>query len=245
MKYETINQKPSLNPKVVLGIAAHPDDLDFGASGSFASWAKTGTDVYYLVLTDGSIGSPDLKMSSPELVKLRQTEQKNAAKILGAKEVFFLGYEDGALQNTMDLKRDIVRVIRQVKPEVAITMDPTFVYSVNFGFINHPDHRAAGQAALDAIFPLARDHLSFPELYAEGYKPHKVETVLLNHFEDYNFVVDITNSIDLKMQALAAHISQMPDIKSTQNRMRQTAKNTGAKAGYEYGEGFVRIDISA
>jgi LmbE family N-acetylglucosaminyl deacetylase len=235
---------PDLKPKAVLGVAAHPDDLDFGMSGSAAKWAAEGTDVYYLLLTDGSKGSDDRHISSSDLTKLRRREQQAAAKILGLKDVFFLDYEDGLLLNDANVKRDIARVIRQTKPEVVVTMDPKISYWVDGGYINHPDHRAAGQATLDAVFPLARDHLSFPELLAAGLEPHKVPTVLLMSFgQDNNFTVDITDTLNQKLDALAAHASQMSNIEETHLLVRDWAKQAGRLAGYDYAESFLRIDI--
>ncbi len=236
-------QFPELKPKVVLGVAAHPDDLDFGMSGSAAKWVAEGADVYYLLLTDGSKGSDDRKLTSSDLIKMRRQEQREAAKILGLKDVFFLGYEDGLLVNNADVKRDIARVVRQTKPEVVVTMDPTIVYWVEMGYINHPDHRAAGQATLDAIFPLARDHLSFPELLAEGLEPHKVKTVLLMRFQPDNFFVDITSVIEQKLRALSAHASQMSNIEETHVLVKDWAKRAGESVGYDYAESFLRIDI--
>lgn len=232
-----------LIPKVVLGVAAHPDDLDFGASGSMSKWAKDGADVYYLILTDGSKGSDNPNLTSEELIKIRQDEQRAAAKAVGAKDVFFLGYPDAYLEVTLNLKRDICRVIRKIKPDVVITNDPTFIYDAERGFINHSDHRAAGQATIDSVFPMARDRLTFPELLNEGLLPHKVSTLLLAAFGGGTFFVDITETIENKMNALAAHASQMPNIKETQERMKLFAKNTGGKMGVGYGEGFTRIKL--
>lgn len=234
-----------LEPKTVLAVAAHPDDLEFGVSGSVAKWAAQGADCYYLLLTDGSKGSEDRHISSSDLIKIRRREQRDAAKILGVKKVFFLDYPDGHLENSQDLKRDIVRIIRETKPEVVMTMDPTMAYALDYGFLNHPDHRAAGQATLDAIFPLARDHLSFPELLADGLEPHKVATVLLIHFEKWNYHEDITHSMAKKMKALAAHKSQMADIKATQKMMTDVATQLGKEAGFKYAESFLRIDVTA
>ena len=232
-----------LRPKVVLGVAAHPDDLDFGASGSVAAFVNEGAEAYYLILTDGSKGSADKTISSEDLIKKRQSEQRAAGKLLGLKDVFFLGYEDGGLQVSMAVKRDIVRIIRQVRPDIVITMDPSILYVIERGFINHPDHRAAGQATLDAVFPLARDHLAFPELLAEGLEPHKVETLLLTNFETQNYYVDISSAIDKKMGALAAHVSQMPNLSQTQGWMRDMAAKAGSHIGAQYAEGFLRIDV--
>jgi len=235
-----------LHPKVVLGIAAHPDDLDFGASGTMARFANEGADVHYLIITDGSQGSSDPKMTGEELAKIRQEEQRQALEKLGSKpdNVTFLGYKDGGLEVTMEAKKDVVKVIRMVKPDVVVTMDPTFVYSAKRGAINHPDHRAAGQLALDAVYPLARDHMAFPELYKQGYLPHKVKTVLLTNFEKHNFIVDITKTIDKKIEALVAHSSQIANIDEMAERIKGWAAILGKEYNYKYAEGFMRIDLN-
>lgn len=233
----------SFTTRCVLGVAAHPDDLDFGAAGSMAVWAAAGAKCYYLILTNGNKGTADKDLAPEKLIADRRREQRAAAKLLGVTDVFFADYEDGALEVTLALKRDIVRVIRQVRPDVVVTTDPSMIYSVDSGFINHPDHRAAGQAALDAVYPLARDHLVFPELLAEGLEPHKVKTVLLNNFDKQNFYVDISETIDKKMAALAAHVSQMSELVATQKRMRELAERMGAQANCAYAEAFLRIDI--
>jgi LmbE family N-acetylglucosaminyl deacetylase len=233
-----------LTPKIVLGVAAHPDDLDFGASGTMSGFAKNGAAVHYLIVTDGSKGSSDPKLTSAELVKIREKEQRNAIKAIGGKSVTFLGYPDGMLEVTMELKKDIVKVIRKLKPDVVITMDPSMLYSAKRGFINHPDHRAAAQATLDSVFPLARDHMVFPELYADGYLPHKTPTVLLTNFDSNNFVVDITDTFDDKIAALRAHVSQVDNIEQVREWMGQIAGSIGKPLGYKYAEGFIRIDLN-
>ncbi|MEI9913828.1 MAG: PIG-L deacetylase family protein [Candidatus Saccharibacteria bacterium] len=232
-----------LNPKIVLGVGAHPDDLDFSASGTLAAFAASGAEVYYLILTDGSKGTADKKVSSKKLTETREKEQQAAVKAIGGKKAIFLDYPDGYLEITMDLKRDIVKVIRTIRPDVVMTMDPSVLYSAGRGFINHPDHRAAGQATLDAVYPLARDHLSFPELEKQGYKPHKTKTVLLSNFEEHNYYSDITKTFDKKLAALQAHSSQVSDISEVENWLRSSAENIGKEAGYELAEAFVRIDI--
>lgn len=231
-----------LTPKVVLGVAAHPDDLDFGAAGTMAAYAAAGADVHYLLLTDGSKGSSDVHMSSSDLIKIREDEQRAAVEAIGGKSVQFLGYPDGGLEVTLDLKKEIVKVIRTLKPDVVVTMDPTVLYVPERGFINHPDHRAAGQATLDAVFPLARDHLTYPDLYSEGYEPHKVAHVLLINMQQQNFYVDISHTFDKKIAALKAHDSQIADLETTSGWMRQLAEMTGAKAGTTMAESFMRID---
>jgi LmbE family N-acetylglucosaminyl deacetylase len=146
----------------------------------------------------------------------------------------------------MDVKRDITRIIRKIKPDVVVTMDPSMLYDAERGFINHPDHRAAGQAALDAVYPLARDHMSFPELYQnERLQPHNVATVLLTNFDKQNFFMDITGCMDTKIAALAAHASQVPDLAATEEWIKQMAEKSGQLSGesYKYAEGFIRVDI--
>ena len=233
---------PDLKPRVVLGIAAHPDDLDVGAGGTMAYFAQQGADVHYLILTDGSKGSDDPTMTSANLISIREAEQQQALESIGGKTITFLHYPDGELEVTMKLKKEIVKTIRTLKPDVIITMDPTVIYSLSKGIINHPDHRAAGQATLDAVFPLARDRLTFPELYAAGYEPHKTTTILLVNFDTSNFAVDITDTFDKKMLALKAHTSQFGDLDGS-TWTRDMAKEQGQKAGYDLAEAFIRIDI--
>jgi LmbE family N-acetylglucosaminyl deacetylase len=231
-------------PKTVLGIGAHPDDMDFLAAGTVAAWVAAGAKAYYLVLTNGNKGSADLSADPQDLTDMRRKEQREAAKILGVSEVFFCDYDDGELQCSMDVKKDIVRIIRTVRPDTVITMDPTLIYDVELGHINHPDHRAAGQAALDAVFPLARDHLSLPELYKdEGLEPHKVSTVYLTRYDTRNCYIDITQTMDTKIQALAAHGSQYEDLPAFEARLRAMAAKLGFDAGVRYAEGFIRLDV--
>jgi LmbE family N-acetylglucosaminyl deacetylase len=232
-------------PKVVLAVGAHADDIDITASGSLLRWADEGADIYYLLLTDGSRGSSDAAATPDSVAAHRQADQKAAAKLVGAKDVFFLDYTDGCLEVTQDLKRDIVRAIRRVKPDTVITMDPTFLFSTERGMINHPDHRAAGQATLDAVYPLARDRLSFPEVAAdEGLAPHKVQHVLLTNFEHQNFLVDISQQFERKLDVVAAHASQFPDREQISGFLKQQAETLAAKTGSQYAEGFVRIDLA-
>lgn len=231
-----------LQPKIVLGIAAHPDDLDVIAGGTIARFASQGAEVHYLILTDGGKGSDDPAMTSAQLTELRHTEQQTALKIVGGSSIAFLDYPDGELEITMELKKQIVKTIRKLKPDTVITMDPTVIYSAEKGIINHPDHRAAGQAVLDAVFPLARDRLTFPDLYEQGYLPHKVSTILLSNFNKSNYAVDITDTFDLKFEALKAHVSQFGNIDDS-SWLKEMARQQGEAAGFELAESFVRIDV--
>lgn len=225
----------------VLGIAAHPDDLEFGASGSFAKWAKEGAECYYLICTNGCKGTDDPKMTESKLIKIRRAEQIKASKVLGLKGVFFLDHNDTELVSDLKLKKEIVRYIRKLKPDLVVTMDPTFVYSKR-GFINHTDHRAAGQAAMDAVFPMSRDRLTFSELEKEGLNPHKVKTLYLVNFDNHNEVVDISKTIELKLKALECHKSQIS--KSSLGWVKKMGQMTGKEKGYRFAEAFVKLDLS-
>jgi len=234
-----------LKPKIVLAIGAHPDDLEFSVSGSIAKWTNQGAKAYYLILTDGSKGTEDRATLPDSMIQTRRQEQIEAGKIIGLTDVFFETFEDGALENTMDLKKAITRIIRKVKPDVVLCMDPTFIYSTERGMINHTDHRAGAMAVLDSVYPLARDHLSFPELIEkEHLQPHKVRTILMTNFEDHNYGEDISNYFDTKINALAAHKSQVPDIESTSKMLEQLMAKNGVKYGAKYVEGFKRLDMS-
>jgi LmbE family N-acetylglucosaminyl deacetylase len=234
-----------LNPKTVLGVAAHPDDLEFGIAGAIAKWSAAGADCYYLILTNGNKGSEDRALSNDELRNIRRREQRAAGKIIGLKDIFFCDYEDGLLTGSIGVKRDIIRIIRKIKPDVVLTMDPTFVYDESRGFINHPDHRAAGQATLDAVYPLARDWRSFPELESKEKLPsHKVKTVLLNNFKSQNYFEDISEHIETKLAALAAHASQLPNPPATLKMVKKWSEIAGLQAGCRYAEGFLRIDLA-
>lgn len=226
--------------KVVLCVAAHPDDLDFGASGTVANWVKQGAICYYLICTNGCKGSDDPAMTEAKLIKIRRQEQFAAGKALGLKDVFFLKHNDTELVANLTLKKEIVYYIRKLKPEIVITTDPTFIYS-SLGFINHTDHRAAGQATIDAIFPMARDRLTFPEQIRQGLMPHKVKTLYLTSFDKPTEIINISDSIDLKLKALKAHKSQINNAAIV--RVRKWAKLLGEKRGYRFAEGFIKLNL--
>lgn len=231
-------------PKRLLAVAAHPDDLEYGIAGSVAKWVQAGAQVTYLILTNGNKGASDRQVDPSQLTARRRREQRQAADILGVNNLLFADFEDGELQNSKAVQREIVRAIRQYRPDTVITMDPTMVYSVPHGFINHPDHRAAGQATLDAVFPLARDHLSFVELLQEEkLEPHKVSTVLLINFGRRNFYVDISSTLEHKLKALAAHASQIADPTTTRRLVVAMAKEAGREANCTHAEAFLKIKI--
>lgn len=195
-------------PASAIVIVAHPDDAEFMVAGTVATWARGGCEIVYLLVTDGDKGSNDPSISSTDLAAMRRAEQQDACSILGVRHVEFLHYEDGMVIPSLALRRDIARVIRKYKPAAAICQDPTRFYAGR-GYINHPDHRATGEAALAAIFPAARDPLTFPELLAEGFQPHKVAEVFVGMSEVDDVIVDISEAFSLKVRALAAHKSQL------------------------------------
>jgi LmbE family N-acetylglucosaminyl deacetylase len=195
-------------PKRALVIAAHPDDADFGAAGTAHLWSQQGWQFYYLVCTNGAKGSDDESITPAQLIEMRREEQRAAARLLGVKDVFFLDYEDGELGDAgRPFLGDVVRYIRQVRPDAVFTHDPEAVI-VRDSFVNHADHRVTGLTAVDAVYPAARDRLNFPEHIAAGLQPHKVSQIYIWGSERANFEVDITDVIDKKIEALRAHTSQ-------------------------------------
>jgi LmbE family N-acetylglucosaminyl deacetylase len=219
-------------------IFAHPDDIEFGCAGTAAQWAKAGSRVIYVVITDGNVGSHEDNMTREELAQLRRQEQTAAAKVVGAKCIF-LGYNDGLLQPTLALRKELVRHIRTIRPNVVVCGDPTNFFPSDT-YINHPDHRAAGQVALDAIFPAAEMNLLYPDLLAEGLTGHKVNYVYINFTDKPNYYVDISETIDLKIEALRQHKSQLGDW-NPEERIKNWAGETGKQVGFKYAERFRRI----
>jgi LmbE family N-acetylglucosaminyl deacetylase len=205
--------------KRALVVAAHPDDSEFGVGGTAAKWTREGWEFYYLICTDGSKGSEDPEMTAEKLVPMRREEQRAAARVLGVKDVFFLDYVDGELTYTPELMRDVVRYIRKLRPHAVFTHDPNQI--VRNLFINHPDHRCAGEVAIDAVYPIARNRPSFPELLDEGLEPFSVKEIYLWTASDVTFEVDITDTIETKFEALRAHVSQMGDMEESGPRLRQ------------------------
>lgn len=197
-------------PKKIAVIMAHPDDAEFICAGTVAHWSDEGHEVTYVLLTSGDKGSDDPEMTPDRLVATREAEQREAARILGVKEVIFLKYPDAYLEPNLELRREMVRMIRKLKPDVVVCQDPTVRWFAQ-SYINHPDHRAAGEATLAAVYPAARDRLTFPELLAEGLEPHRVQEVYLSGGENADMAIDITAQMDRKIASLRAHASQLGD----------------------------------
>ncbi|MFN8378466.1 MAG: PIG-L deacetylase family protein [Anaerolineae bacterium] len=231
-------EAPLTLPTTILIVVAHPDDIEFGSGGSAAAWTAQGANVIYCIVTDGAGGSNSPDMTPERLVEIRRQEQTAAAAKSGVKEVHFLGYRDGELVATVDLRRHLTRLIRQIRPDRVVIMDPTAVLisGEGFDYINHPDHRAAGEAALYAVFPSAGSRLVMPELLDEGLEPHNVKELYLVMSDKPNIAVDITDVWDQKVEALLEHRSQVDE--NVADEIRAWATESGKEAGVELAEAY-------
>ena len=235
-------------PRRVLIVMAHPDDGEFMCGATVARWAAEGRDITYCLVTDGQVGDAGNEtISSEELTKIRQAEAQAAADALGVQHpVIFLHYMDSRLEPTLEVRRDIARVIRQVRPDVVICQDPTVRWSGQ-GYINHPDHRAAGEATLAAIMPVASTRLAFPELASEGLKPHNVKEIYIGGTQNADRWVDVEGYLDRKVAGLRAHQSQMHDWDPGEG-VTEWSKETAGQArkhGHDmkFAEGFKYIRL--
>ena len=224
-------------PKSAMVIMAHPDDAEFTVAGTVAKWAQAGCEIVYVLCTSGNAGTQEPGMTPQKIAAVREQEQREACRVLGAKDVVFLGYDDGTLLPTLELRRDLVRQIRRFKPEAVITYDPTTLYYGD-DYINHPDHRAAGQAAIDAIAPAA----AMPLLWPEDGEPHRVRYVYISGADKSNVWVDISSTIERKIEALRQHKSQMGEWDPS-DMLRQWAAGDGKAKGLTYAEVFRRITL--
>ncbi len=224
----------------VMVITAHPDDSEFGAGGTVAKLTRDGKQVAYCIVTNGDKGSGDRTMAPERLAQIRQEEQRNAARVLGVETVDFLGFADGELEDTRESRMAVTAAIRRHRPDLIITQNPHRTKNL---FASHRDHRITAGIVLDCVYPLARDHLSFPELLARGLEPHKVKEVHLMWWESPEVVVDVSDTMDLKLKALACHASQIQDMPAVERRVRERAAQIGKAKGYAYAETFDRIII--
>ena len=227
--------------RVVVAVA-HPDDAEVGAGGTVAKLVKEGAEVTYVIVTRGNMGSSDRTMTGDRLARIRQAEQPNAARRLGVTHVEFLGYNDGEVEDTRDLRRDITRQIRTWRPDLVIAQNPHRISNL---FASHRDHRVTGGVVLDCVYPLARDHMAFPELLPE-HEPHRVREIYITKWqeEDHQVAVDISETMDLKLEAIACHQSQFPDFPTMEARVRNRCAALGTPHGYAYAETFDRILLS-
>jgi len=221
----------------VMVIAAHPDDPEFGCAGTIVKWAQAGKEITYVLLTSGDKGSHDPDLRPGRLAAVREEEQRAAAKDLGVEQVIFLRYPDGLLVNNLELRRQLANVIRQHRPHILLTIDPWRRYQL------HPDHRAAGQAALDAIYA-AREWHVFPEQLVGEAEPWRVKEVYLFWTDSADYWEDISECIETRISALAKHASQVGlNMEKLADRIRKQTQEAGKEAGYGYAEGFKRFQF--
>ncbi|MEX1157633.1 MAG: PIG-L deacetylase family protein [Thermomicrobiales bacterium] len=235
-------------PESAIALFAHPDDPEFLAGGTIARWTDAGCRVAYVIMTDGRAGDMGLRgvpdpISEAHLVQRRQEEQRAAGALLGVEDITFLGYHDGELMHTLELRRQLAREIRQRKPQAALLFDPQ--RRLMPGYVQHPDHWTSGEAALAALFPLAGSPRAFPELREEGLEAHAVPDLYLVAAVEPNYQVDITATIERKVAAMRCHTSQVADPERLETMMRGMAQAAAGETGYDYAEAFHFIRMGA
>lgn len=222
--------------KKALVVFAHPDDAEFMCGGTVASWTSRGTEVHYVVVTDGSAGSNDPEMTREKLIPIREAEQRAAADVLGVASVTFLGFTDGYLGCNLDTRRAVTREVRRFRPDVLVGPDPSRLWTEG-QYVNHPDHKAAGETVLCAVMPDAPSRPQFPELLDEGFEPFSVPALWLAG-GGADLYVDITHTLDTKLKALACHASQIQDQLEVEKWVRARAHRYGETGGSDYAEAF-------
>lgn len=228
-------------PESAMAIVAHPDDIEFSCVGTLARWAKAGALVSFVLCTSGDVGIATPGMTREKAGQIREEESRNAANIAGAAEIIFLREPDGLLQPTLELRKKLVREIRRFKPEVVLTGDPTVVFASEY-YLNHPDHRAAATAALDAIFPAAGQPNLFQELESEGLHAHKVRKVYIYGQQQSELTLSIDETMEIKLAALRAHKSQFPTWDPGERVLERASENAKGK-GMQYAEVFRVITL--
>lgn len=231
------------NPSRVLAVAAHPDDIEFGAAGTIARWVDGGARARYLIVTRGEVGSDDPTADTAALAALREREQRAAATETGVEGVDFLDEPDGQVEPSLRLRELITRAIRSFQPDIVVTHDPTVLF-VNNEWVNHPDHRAVGQVTVDAVFPTARDPLNFRQHLDQGLGAWKVAELFLWSTNEANQLVDISPTLDRKIAALACHASQFRSFDDIARWVRRRSEELGERAGYRAAEGFRRVTLA-
>lgn len=225
-------------PERLMVIVAHPDDADFGPAGSIARWIDAGCVAHLVCCTSGDAGSDDPRTDPLQLARLREREQRAAAVHVGYEGVTFLHRPDGALENDLALREQLVRLIRTFRPDAVASMDPTLLIHED-GHVQHTDHRAAAMAALDAAYPAARNAMAFPHLVLdEGLEPHEVERLYLFWTERPNAWVDVSDTLERKLSALREHASQMREPDKLEERIRSWAREEGQRVGVAAAESF-------
>ena len=223
-------------------VVAHADDAEFGCSGTVAKLCAEGWDMVYVMCTDGSKGTSDREITQKELSSIRRQEQADAGKALGLKDVVFLDHEDSMLEPTLELRKDIAREIRRYQPDVLICQYPMRTLDGGWG-VGHPDHMAAGEAALAAVFPAARDHMTFPDLVEDGFEPHKVAEVWIMGHPEPDLYMDVTKHMGASIKAIMAHKSQVGDRaeEDMAERMQEWRRRSAEGRGMQYAEAFRRM----
>lgn len=230
-------------PERVLVVMAHPDDIEFSCAGTVARWVKHGAKACYVLVTSGDVGIAERGMTKARAREIREAEQCEAARICGVEQVVFLREPDGMVQPTLELRKKIVREIRRFRPEVVIVGDPTVLWA-GPGYINHPDHRAAALAAVDAVFPAAGQPNLFEELEEEGMQAHKPRKVYVSSWGEADVFVNIEETINLKIAALRAHKSQMKNW-DPEPRIKEWAAERGKGKEMAFAEGFRVVTLES
>jgi LmbE family N-acetylglucosaminyl deacetylase len=229
--------------KKILVILAHPDDPEFFCGATLARWSAAGHEIHYLLLTKGDKGSSDPRQTPEEIAKIRMVEQRAAGDVLGVKSIEFMSYQDGYVVPDLEMRKNVTRYIRIIKPDVIVTSDPTYYFSSG-SYVNHPDHRAAGQVTVDAYFPAAGNLFYFPELVSEEHlMPHAVKELWISLTGHPNTTIDVTEFWPKKIEALHQHASQIGDVDAFDERMnlRHTAYSSDESPIFE--ETFRRMGI--
>lgn len=229
----------------ILVVSAHPDDVDFGAAGSIATWTDAGIEVSYCLVTDGDAGGSDNTITRAEMGQIRRREQTDAAAKVGVTDLHFLAHPDGRVLASIELRRDLSRVIRKVKPNRVLIQSPERNWDRIYA--SHPDHLATGEAAMAAVYPDARNPFAHPELLDEGFEPWDAREVYVMAHPNSNTAVDITNAIDRKIAALMCHESQHADPKMIETLVREWARANAGLAGLDderRAELFLRVDTA-
>ena len=229
-------------PERFMVIVAHPDDADFGPAGTAARWIDEGSIGHLVCCTSGDAGSDDPETDPLELARLRETEQRAAAAVVGYSEVTFLHRPDGALENDLALREQLVRLIREMRPDAVLTFDPTILIHAD-GYLQHTDHRAAAMAAVDAVYPAARNAMAFPHLARAGLAPHTVSRMILFWTEQVTAWVDISTTVERKIAALREHRSQIREPERLDERISEWAREEGERFGAAAAETFRVIEL--
>lgn len=244
-RLQSVVMEQEYTPQTAMSVHAHPDDQEFSVGGTLAKWARTGCQIISVVITSGDSGSNDPTKGADyklELARLRESEQLAANHVLGASQTVFLRYPDGELEPTIGLRKELTKLIRQHKPDVVLTGNPEAWFYGN-EYVNHPDHRAAAQAACEAVFPSAGSRLIFADLLEAGYEPHNVKRLYIHGVEHPDTWVDITETLDIKIEALGKHISQI-NPEEVGKWIRDWAKEDAKDKDFEYAESYRVMKIS-